>query len=753
MRNMFGAAMVQCSKGLTARGSNRSIQTMNKPNWFSPRWNPLWPSSSRHASWLNGMANSRAGARSPLARHLLARIFGLYFSVALVVTVVQACLQYGNELEKLQSEVTAAVQLMEPALSKSMWNIDKPGTSAIAEGLSRNKSLVGLRLDSNPPISLGMTPDNFNSQDGNSAWKNRLLSKLYGQQFPIRHPESDHPDKLVGTLHVYASAGTVVERATNVMLTMVVSAIIKTGALWLILYVTITGMIARPLIKLAAGLNRINLEHRAELQPLQLTPRVRKPDEMKFLLLSFVAMRRALRRSKRKLLGYQSELEQKVLDRTRDLHDQAMHDALTGLLNRRAFATFMSDLLYQPLGVEVKHVFCMIDLDHFKLVNDTFGHAVGDQVLCQVAELLKRNSRPEDLVARLGGDEFAIVMRDCSLGDAQAKLSQLANEVSGILAQVEGRRVSIGMSAGLAAFSARTGADLRAVMENADAACYAAKESGRYQVRVYREGAVGMRRKADIRWVNVIHKALAEDQFLLYVQPIHASSDNAIARVEVLIRLRLDDTVIPPGAFLPAAERYGLSSKIDEWVLERTLRYLATHPEFVKRVGVVHINLSASAIAAPQFYRFAVRQIRRHPLPPGKICLEVTENAAIDRLDDAVRIMNGLRRHGMTFALDDFGHGASSYTYLQTLPVDQVKIDGSFVSTIVENEVSLAIVKSMTDIAHMAGMTVVAEYVENDAIASKLRELHVDYLQGYLLSEPMPIESLLKTMPPVSFDE
>ncbi len=709
--------------------------------------------ASFRASISERLLGARLAARSPFAGHLLARIFTLYFGVALVVTLAQAYRQYGDELNKLQGELTAAVHLIESALAQSMWNVDEPGSQAIVEGLMNNKSLSGLQLDGTSSTSHGMTPDKLRSGDTPPTWRSLLPHKLYEQQFPIHYVDKQATPKWVGNLRLYASASTVVERATNVILTIVVSAVIKTGSLWLILYFTITRMVARPLVKLADDLNRVNQEHSAQLPLLKHGRQARKPDEMKFLLRSFVSMRWALRRSQRKLLRYQAELEQKVLDRTRELHDQATHDELTGLLNRRAFGATMSDLSCQAVGVETHHVLCMIDLDHFKMVNDTFGHAAGDQVLQQVAELLKRNLRPNDTVARLGGDEFAIIMRNCTLSDAQTKMSQLANEVSGFVTQRDERRVSIGMSAGLVAFSANTGTDFASVIESADVACYAAKEAGRYQVKVFREGADGMRRKADISWVNVIQKALAEDHFLLYVQPIHASRDYTIQCVEVLVRLGLNGRVVAPGEFLPAAERYGLSTRLDEWVFEHTMRYLAAHPEFVRRVGVIHVNLSASAIANPSFYRFALRLIRRYPLPQGKICLEVTESAVIQRLDNAVRIIKGLRRRGVSFALDDFGHGASSYTYLQTLPVNQVKIDGSFVRTIVENEVSSAIVKSMTDIAHMAGMSVVAEYVENEAIASKLREMHVDFLQGYLLSKPMPIESLLETMPPAPPDE
>lgn len=710
-----------------------------------------WPDGK----WLNVLRrrfNLRLNGHSLLAAQLLRRIFALYFSVALVVTAVQLSLQYGDELGRLQEEISAAVRLVEPALSKTMWDIDKPGTAAIAEGLSRNHSVAGLQLDGEQPIILGMTPMKSASAGGAQDWHGQLPSTLYEQRFPIRHPESDRPDKVVGTLKIYASAVTVMERAMNALLAVVVSAAVKTAALWLILYFTITSVIARPLTRLAHGLNRIHREHSADLprRPFSTSSR---PDEMTFLLRSFVAMHGALRRSKRRLLAHQADLEQKIADRTRELHDQAMRDELTGLLNRRAFERAMSDLMCKPAGMQMPNVLCLIDLDRFKLVNDTFGHAAGDQVLRQIAELLRRNTRPDDTIARIGGDEFAVILHDCSPGDAQAKMSRLEKDVASLVLEKDGRRVAVGMSAGLVAFTASTGDDLRHAMEQADAACYAAKEAGRQQIKVFGEGAGALRRKADINWVRVINEALSENRFALYAQAIHSSTDRSIRSIEVLLRLSMDGTLVGPATFLPAAQRYGFATKIDEWVLTQTLQHAARHPALWQHFNAIHINLSSTSIADPKFFRFAVRQLRQFRPPAGKICFEVTETAAIDRLDDAVRSMDGLRRRGVTFALDDFGHGTSSYTRLQTLPVNQIKIDGSFVRTMVDNPVSLAIVKSINDIAHMSGMTTVAEYVENDVIAAKLHELQIDYVQGFLFGEPLPIESILNPVRPKENEE
>jgi len=689
---------------------------------------------------LKSLAKIGGGTRSRLAGKLLSIIFALYFSVAFVITGIQLAVQYNGELSKLQSEIDGAIELVLPALSKTLWDYDKDGIQAIMQGLSRNKGMIGLKLEGGLPIASGVlpeTPDHANSLKSDSGIP--FTPKLYEQSYPIRYKGKLADEQVIGTLKVYSSSTVVIARGMSLFITIIATALAKTIALWLILYFTIKLVVARPISKLTQGLNKINREHNDTFDAAEPYRYWKGTDELSFLLRAFVYMRKALKRSQSKLLAHQQELEQKIKERTHELHYQAMHDDLTGLLNRRAFESTITSLARSNSEIETQNVLCLFDLDHFKLVNDTFGHAVGDYVLKQVADILKRNIRPTDIAARTGGDEFAIILPDCSVSDAQAKIEVLAKEVEALVVQSDHERVAMGFSAGLVSFSTQTINNMHRAMLQADAACYSAKESGRHQIKVFGEAAL-LRRKIDINWVNVINLALSEEQFLLYAQPIFAANSNEARQLEILIRLDLDGEVVSPGKFMPAAERYNLATKIDAWVVSRTLAFLSSHRDFLERIDCVHINLGALTVSDVGFYRLAVRQLRRYDIPPGKICFEVTENTAISNVGDSVRIMNGLRKRGITFALDDFGRGMSSYVYLQTLPVDKVKIDGSFVCNINDNPISAAIVSSINEIAHMAGKITVAEFVENAAIVEKLRSLNVDYMQGFHLGKPMPLE-------------
>jgi diguanylate cyclase (GGDEF)-like protein len=697
----------------------------------------------RHV-WLRRMrrtllANIGRGNHSPLAAKLLRRIFAFYFCIAVLITGVQMALEYKNEREKLQAEIDAAVELIEPVLSKSLWDFDNSATKAAVEGLARNRSLVGIRLEGDIPVSMGRASDASVAADANSASDG--LSKLYEQHFAIHRPVSEGQGKNLATLRIYSSPMTVLNRSLGVFAAIVGSALVKTLALWLILYTAIRSLVARPLMQLAGGLTKIKNDQGTDFGGRR-WKETKGVDELTFALMSFAGMRRALRKSRRTLLEYQQELEQKVDERTKELYHQATQDELTGLLNRRAFESEVTRMTTHRASVEVSNVLCLVDLDHFKLVNDSFGHPAGDKVLRQVADILRRHTRSSDIVARMGGDEFAIILYDCSVAEAQIKMQRLEHDVHGLVMEKDGRRVSIGLSAGLVLLSAGIGSEPSQAMANADSACYAAKQGGRHQARIFDVNAAPMRRTNDINWLSVIESALAEDRLLLYAQPILTSGDGKVRTIEVLVRMLSNGDVIAPNQFLPAAERYGLMPRIDTWVVSHTLDFLETHPDALDQFDTVHINLSAATICDPGYYRFVVRKLRKHPMSRTKLCFEINESAPIDRLEIAVRIMNGLRRRGVQFALDDFGHGMASFTYLQRLPVDCVKIDGSFVRDMMKNSVSRAIVTSINDIAHLAGMPTVAEFIGDAATSNRLIEMGVDYLQGYHIGRPVPIDQV-----------
>ena len=424
---------------------------------------------------------------------------------------------------------------------------------------------------------------------------------------------------------------------------------------------------------------------------------------------------------------------------------QSRHDELTGLINRSAFDEQLKDLLIESREQNKEHALCYLDLDQFKLVNDTCGHAAGDDLLRQLSGLFHSKIRKNDSLARLGGDEFGLLLRDCSLDDAQRIATLFLTIAEEFRFSWQEKSFKIGVSIGLVPITGKSHSP-QSVLQTADTACYAAKEAGRNRIYLLREQDDEFaRRHVEMQWYSRIPRALDENQFILYaqlIQPIPATASDKL-HFEILVRLKGESgEIIPPGAFMPAAERYNLANSIDRWVVIHTFRWLERNPAVVERLGLCAINLSGQSLGDPSFYPFILEQLKQSKIPIAKICFELTETAAVANLANAIDFMKKLRALNCSFALDDFGSGLSSFGYLKALPVDILKIDGLFVRDIVDDPVDLALVRSINEIAHLLGKKTVAEYVENDAILQSLKELGVDYGQGYGISIPMPLDSL-----------
>ena len=422
------------------------------------------------------------------------------------------------------------------------------------------------------------------------------------------------------------------------------------------------------------------------------------------------------------------------------LRYQARHDALTGLFNRYEFQQHLSSAL-QELERGHHSVLCYIDLDQFKVINDTCSHSAGDELLGQLAALLQKMIHPEDILARLGGDEFALILRNCDLDQALERLQVLREQLNLWVFVWEGRPFHCSASFGVVALDENM-ANGDIALSQADAACFMAKEQGRNRIQVYRADDLDLsQQRREMNWVSRLEKALEEGYFRLYAQaivPLKAHSSVRERHYETLLRLQPpDERLLMPGAFLPAAERYHLMLRIDLWVVERVLSLLARHcDEDVK----CSINLSGQSLGDPQLLELiqvGCRQIR-----PSRLCFEITETAAICNLSRAQPFLEAIRQLGCQIALDDFGSGFSSYAYLKRLPVDYLKIDGQFVRDICQDEVDLAMVRSINELAHVTGKKTVAEWAENDTILEKLREVGVDYAQGYAIGVPLPLEAV-----------
>ncbi|UTF58943.1 bifunctional diguanylate cyclase/phosphodiesterase [Gilvimarinus sp. DA14] len=431
---------------------------------------------------------------------------------------------------------------------------------------------------------------------------------------------------------------------------------------------------------------------------------------------------------------------------SKELSFQATHDALTGLYNRRAFERRLTDSLKRARAESTQHSLCFIDLDQFKVVNDTSGHFAGDRLLQQVVDVFRRELRDCDMLARLGGDEFAMILENCPLDVAGRITEKLRAALEEFHFAWDGNSYNISCSVGVVSISAND-KDTESIMRAADIACYLAKEKGRNRVYVSRDDDQHQRqREGEMNWLGRIRDAMNSDRLFLDAQkiiPIQQQDDSI--SYEVLVRLK-DETgkVVPPSAFLPAAERFGVANQIDRWVIDKTLSLLAAHPLHVQRLYKCHINLSGVSLDQPDFYTYVAECFQRYAVPPEKICFEITETAAVNNLLDAIALMESLGKIGCSFALDDFGTGLSSFSYLRRLPVDTLKIDGVFVRDIVADKTDLAMVRAINEVGQTLGKYTIAEFVENDASLQVLKTMGVDAAQGYGLHKPACFLELLK---------
>jgi diguanylate cyclase (GGDEF)-like protein/PAS domain S-box-containing protein len=428
----------------------------------------------------------------------------------------------------------------------------------------------------------------------------------------------------------------------------------------------------------------------------------------------------------------------------REMRFLATHDSLTHLLNRHAFDQRLRQAFTSSKDDGVQHVLLYMDLDQFKLVNDTSGHVAGDMMLRQLSHRLRRTIGGNDVLARLGGDEFGLLMEHCELEQAQRLAAKICSVVKDYRFSWEGRTFSTGVSIGIVAIGPNTESP-HSALSCADAACYVAKDMGRNRIHIFQPYDEEIKRQqGEMRWVSRIECAMDQQRFSLLQQPIMSLRSSAIGDEHIEMLLRMQDErgkQIMPGAFIPAAERYNIMVSLDRWVVSHAFRWLSENPQRLQELGLCAINLSGQSLGDGSLHEHILEQLRKYNLPAEKISFEITETAVVSRLDQAARFISLLKRRGFRFALDDFGTGMSSFTYLKRLPVDYLKIDGSFVSNMVHDPVNKAMVESINEIGHLMGLQTIAEYVENDETLEQLIDIGVDYAQGFGIVRPMPLET------------
>lgn len=430
----------------------------------------------------------------------------------------------------------------------------------------------------------------------------------------------------------------------------------------------------------------------------------------------------------------------------RQLSFHASHDSLTGLHNREMLDRAIVQVLSDIKSSDDQHTLCHLNINNFKLINDSCGHAAGDKLLQEVAQLLLRETHlPSDTIARLGADEFGILLRGCPIESAPAIAQQIITAIQRYRFTNNDNSYEIGASVGLAAINSEA-SDLLDINNAAETACRLATEHGGNRHHVFHlEDEEQRQRRQEKQLITQLLNAEKNDHFTLYYQPIAPISHlrNEACSYELLLRLNdPNGGIIPPGQFIGAAERYNMMATIDRWVIRNALQYFAHNPAVFNAAGHFTINLSGQSLTDESCYHYIASLLQDIDTDNGKICFEITETAAIRNVVNASRFISAIRDLGCKFALDDFGSGMSSFAYLKHLPVDFLKIDGMFVKGLIEDQIDLAMVRSINDIGHVLNLKTIAEFVESASILNKLEQLGVDYAQGYHVAKPEPLTNL-----------
>lgn len=457
---------------------------------------------------------------------------------------------------------------------------------------------------------------------------------------------------------------------------------------------------------------------------------------------SFTKIHQAENETEGYVMAFRDISEIKRMSATIDY--QASHDGLTGLSNREEFSLKLQEILDELKRHGGNHTLVELDVDRFKVVNDTCGPIAGDELLRQIANFIQTLTQRHDFSARLGGDEFAVILRDCALEDAMQVANRLQVAVQNHKFIWQKSLFPITLSIGLVALTEED-RDIHAVLAAADDACYIAKEEGGNRISVFqRSDEKYIIRRGQMEWISKINEALEHNRFRLWFQPIEPLNpeSRSPSKVELLLRMENQDgSISGPGSFIPSAERYGLMTALDRWVLENAVkawvRLMEAKHDLVNRIFT--INLSGPTLLDETFVDFVILTFNNYGVSGKGFCFEITETAAIQNLSYASRFIGRLKDLGFTFSLDDFGSGFSSFNYLKSLPVDYLKIDGSIVQNIDESLVNYTMVESINSMGHVMGLKTVGEYVRNDTIMERLRRIGVDYAQGYALAEPKPL--------------
>jgi len=642
------------------------------------------------------------------------------FVVGLLFSTVQIGFDYYRETNAVQTFASEVLEASKYAAAEASYDLDAVAAQEVVRGILEYHAVINAMVVNEEGMELAM----LGEEQAIVAQKDvRYL--VFGESKRFATPLFLKTGEIIGELTIVVdpvlAAKGFIDRSVLVVLAGILRNILLTFILIIVFHQTIT----KKLVFIGSRLAEVNIKN--PLQHRIPEDRFKKGDELGDLAHTVNGM-----------------LDIITAD-TEELRYRANHDTLTGLVNRSGFEDRLDAALKRSQGGGAQHVLCYLDLDQFKVINDTCGHVAGDELLNQIGKVFAKGLRSKDVLARLGGDEFGILMDACGLELACQMAESICAQVEEFRFEWGGKRFALGVSIGVVAIS-HADTSLVELLKKADLACYAAKAAGRHRVRVYNDDEGEFSKLSDeMHWVSKINEALEDNRFKLFAQPIVAvaAPEHAGYHYEVLLRMvDPEEGLIAPGVYLSAAEEYDLISKLDRWVIENLFRYFSEHPEHFNQVWLCSVNLSGPSVANSAFQDFIVERMDYYNISPGKICFEITESAAITNLAVATKFITEMRSKGCRFALDDFGTGLCSFAYLKNLRVDYLKIDGVFVKDIVTDPLQFEMVKSIHEIGRVWGMKTIAEFVENQGILEQLTEIGIDFAQGYTLSKPRDINGI-----------
>ncbi len=643
-------------------------------------------------------------------------IFLLVLSVAAWVWVSSLYASYQDSFEQ---RINTQAEMLAGSINAAVFFNDRETIEELLDVLERDSAVLSVSVQ-------GLDQHIFMARrftDNDSHQSFPLLQWLYEvPQYYVFKADVYYEDSVIANLQIEAHAFNVL-KATRQAMFQINAAVFAAFLIAALLSALIIDWLLTPMEQLFTLAQTVK-----NTKNYTLRGDVRSKDEVGRLTEEFNAMLAMIEER-------DYFLESEVRDRTRDLAYQAMHDELTGLPNRRGLHEFLRRI-FDDKPEYASYALLLLDLDQFKVVNDTCGHLAGDGLLKGLAEELEATLRPADFIARLGGDEFAIVLDNVDDSVMAVIAEKVRSNIESYTFSWEGVPLHASVSIGALVFD-RFDSDVPALIKQADAACFEAKDLGRNRVYAIRENDQGMdERHNNMLLVQKVLSAISNDAFILYRQQIVALNGSQITQYELLLRLKDPDTgrIIEPDYFLPAVNRYGISGNVDKWVFSTLLEKLK-HDQ--KNAGVRYwVNLSSGSISDVDTVDFLLNSVLKASLPKGTLVFEITETVFISDLSIVAQNMIKLKALGCKFALDDFGSGASSFNYIKRLPIDYIKIDGSFISNLALSEADYMFAKSIVDIAHVMKLETVAEHIENPATLDLVEKLGVDFGQGWAFDRP-----------------